>query len=167
MSRSIDYRCTYPTEVGRTFATLADPVYLRARLAAVGGPDSELLEHARDGDGVRYRLRFALPNHVLPPIVQPLVGDRLVIERTESLHPDGDGYRGDVAVAVPGAPVGAVGDMALRPAGSGSEFAVHADVTVRVPLIGGRIEESIAGNIRQLLVLESEFTRERLAADAG
>src|SRR5690349_3660730 len=142
MSRPIDYRCTYPTDVGRTFAALADPGYLRARLAAVGGPESELLEHARDGDEVRYRLRFALPNHVLPALVQPLVGGQLVIERTESLRPFDDGYLGDVSVAVPGAPVGADGDMTLRPTpdgSDGSEFAVHADVVVRVPLIGGRI----------------------------
>jgi hypothetical protein len=167
MARSIDYRCTYPTEVGRTFAALADPAYLRARLAAVGGPESELLEHARDGDEVHYRLRFALPNHVLPALVQPLVGGRLVIERTESLRPFDDGYLGDVEVAVPGAPVGADGEVTLRPAAGGSEFAVHADVVVRVPLIGGRIEESIADNIAKLLVLESDFTREWLAGRPG
>jgi hypothetical protein len=167
MSRSIDYRCTYPTEVGRTFAVLADPTYLRARLAAVGGPDSELLEHTRDGDDVHYRLRFALPNHVLPPLVQPLVGGQLLIERTESLRPFGDGYLGDVSVAVPGAPVSAEGDMTLRPAAEGTEFVVHSDVTVRVPLIGGRIEESIADNIRKLLVLEGDFTREWLAENAA
>jgi hypothetical protein len=166
MSRPIDYRCTYPTDVGRTFAALADPVYLRARLAEVGGPDAELLEHTRDGDEVRYRLRFALPRDVLPALVQSLVGDRLLIERTESLRPFDDGYLGDVSVAVPGAPVGADGDMTLRPAADGSEFAVHADVVVRVPLIGGRIEESIGDNIRQLLVLETDFTRKWLAGEA-
>jgi hypothetical protein len=165
MSRPIDYRCTYPTDVGRTFATLADPVYLRARLAEVGGPDAELLEHTRDGDEVRYRLRFALPRAVLPALVQSLVGDQLLIERTESLRPDGDGYRGDVDVAVPGAPVRASGGMALRPAATGSEFTVHTDVVVRVPLIGGRIEESVAENVRQLLKLESEFTRKWLAGE--
>jgi hypothetical protein len=163
MGRPIDYRCTYPADADRTFAVLADREYLSARLAAVGGPESELLEHTRDGDEVRYRLRFALPNHVLPPLVQPLVGNRLVIERTESLRPFGDGYRGDVEVAVPGAPVTADGDMTLRPAAGGSEFAVHADVVVRVPLIGGRIEASIAENVEKLLVLETDFTRTWLA----
>jgi hypothetical protein len=166
MSRPIDYRCTYPSEVGRTFAALADPAYLRARLAAVGGPDAELLEHTRDGDAVRYRLRFALPRDVLPPLVQSLVGDRLLIERTESLHPDGDGYGGDVQVAVPGAPVGATGGMTLRPVPEGSAFAVHVDVAVRVPLIGGRIEASVGDNIRQLLATETDFTRTWLAGNA-
>jgi Protein of unknown function (DUF2505) len=165
MSRPIDYRCSYPSEVGRTFAALADPDYLCARLAEVGGPDAELLEHTRDGDDVRYRLRFALERDVLPALVQSLVGGRLLIERTESLHPDGDGYGGDVRVAVPGAPVSATGGMTLRPAAGGSEFALHADVSVRVPLIGGRIEASVGDQVRQLLTSESEFTRKWLAGD--
>ena len=165
MSRPIDYRCSYPFDVGRTFAVLADPDYLRARLAEVGGPDSELLEHNRDGDDVRYRLRFALDKDVLPPLVQTLVGGRLLIERTEALRPDRDGYRGTVEVAVPGAPVHADGTMDLRPAAEGSEFTVHADLSVRVPLVGGRIEGSVAGQVRDLLAMETEFTRKWLAAD--
>jgi hypothetical protein len=166
MSRPIDYRCTYPFDVGRVFATLADPDYLRARLAEVGGPDSELLEHSRDGDEVRYRLRFVLERDVLPALVQSLVGGRLAIERTETLRPDGDGYRGTVEVAVPGAPVGADGWMDLRPtAGStSSDFTVHADLSVRVPLIGGRIEGGVVDQVRELLTMEGGFTRKWLAA---
>jgi uncharacterized protein DUF2505 len=40
-------------------------------------------------------------------------------------------------------------------------------VVVRVPLIGGRIEESIAENIRKLLVLEGDFTRKWLTENAA
>jgi hypothetical protein len=165
MSRPIDYRCTYPFDAGRTYAVLADPAYLRARLAKLGGPDSELLEHTADGAGVRYRLRFALDRDVLPPLVQSLVGGKLLIERAETLRPDGDGYRGDVQVSVPGAPVGALGDMSLRPVDGGCEFVVHADVAVRVPLLGGRIEASVGDQVRDLLAAEAAFTREWLTSN--
>ena len=51
-------------------------------------------------------------------------------------------YPGDVDVAIPGTPASAAGGMRLRdlPDG-GSELEVRADVTVSVPLIGGKIEE--------------------------
>jgi hypothetical protein len=35
---------------------------------------------------------------------------------------------------------------------------VHADVTVRVPLIGGKIEEIVADQVRRLLEAETQFT---------
>jgi hypothetical protein len=55
--------------------------------------------------------------------------------------------------------------MTLRPAAGGSEFTLHADVSVRVPLIGGRIEASVGDQVRQLLISESEFAREWLAGE--
>ena len=37
-------------------------------------------------------------------------------------------------------------------------FEVHADVKVRVPLIGGKIEEIVAEQVRRLLEAETAFT---------
>lgn len=165
MSRPIDYRTIVSFDAERVFAAMADPEYLRARLQQLGGPGAALLEHSEDGDGVRYRLRQGLEKDALPAIVQSLVGGNLVIERTETLHPDpAGGYRGDVGVDVPGAPVTAGGSMSLRDATGGSEFAVHAQVTVRVPLLGGRIEGVVAEQVQRLLAAETAFTGEWLAA---
>jgi Protein of unknown function (DUF2505) len=164
MSRPIDYRTVVPFPAERVFAAMADPEYLRARLRQLGGPGAELLEHSADAGGVRYRLRQGLEKDVLPAIVQSLVGGNLVIERTESLRPDAGGYHGDVDVDVPGAPVIADGSMSLRDVDGGSEFAVHAQVSVRVPLLGGRIEGVVAEQVQKLLAAETGFTREWLAA---
>ncbi len=165
MSRPIDYRTTLPFDTDEVFAAMADPEYLRARLQQLGGPGAALLEHAPDGAGVRYRLRQGLDKDVLPPVVESLVGGNLVIERTETLQPDGAGsYRGDVEVAVPGAPVVASGSITLRDAVEGSEFVVSARVEVRVPLFGGRIEGIVAEQVERLLAAETAFTREWIAA---
>ena len=48
--------------------------------------------------------------------------------------------------------------MRLADNGAGSEFEVHADVEVKVPLIGGKIEEIVAEQVRQLLEAETAFT---------
>lgn len=165
MSRPIDYRIIIGFDAETVFAAMADPEYLRARLQRLGGPGAALLEHSADGGGVRYRLRQGLEKDVLPAVVQSLVGGNLVIERTESLHPDGaGGFRGDVGVDVPGAPVTAGGSMTLRDAAGGSEFVVHAEVTVGVPLFGGRIEGVVAEQVQKLLAAETGFTGEWLAA---
>jgi len=70
-------------------------------------------------------------------------------------------------VQVPGAPVSAAGTTQLLDAPAGSEFAVQVAVTVKVPLLGGRIEETVAEQVRNLLVAETAFTQNWLRARIG
>jgi uncharacterized protein DUF2505 len=159
MARSIDYRSTlaYPAE--RVFAAITDEEYLQARLREIGGPGSALLDHEATPEAARYELRQGLSEKDLPPIVGKVMNGDLAIVRTETLNRIQPGrYSGDVDVAIPGAPASASGTMALADDGDGSLFEVHADVTVRVPLIGGKIEEIVADQVRRLLEAETEFT---------
>ena len=165
MARSIDYRTTmaYPAE--RVFATMTDPEYLQARLRELGGPGSALLDHEATPENAHYRLRQGLSEADLPPVVGKVVGGDLAIERTETLHRVTPGaYTGDVDVVINAAPASAAGTMTLTDATGGSEFAVHADVTVRVPLFGGKIEEIVADQVKRLLEAETQFTVRWLAA---
>jgi len=159
MARSIDYRSTlaYPAE--RVFAAITDEEYLQARLREIGGPGSALLDHEATPEAARYELRQGLSEKDLPPIVGKVMNGDLAIVRTETLNRIQPGrYSGDVDVAIPGAPASASGTMALAEDGDGSLFEVHADVTVRVPLIGGKIEEIVADQVRRLLEAETQFT---------
>jgi len=168
MPRPIDHRSALPHPADRVYAVMADPEYLRARLARIGGKGAELLEHSPDGDGVRYRLRQGLDRHLLPPLVQTLIPGDLMIERVESLGPDTiGGYRGDVDVRVPGTPVTARGAMRLADVEAGSEFAVRAQVSVNVPFLGGKLETMIAEQVVKLLDVETGFTREWLEQHRG
>jgi hypothetical protein len=168
MARQIDFRAPIPHPTEIVYATMVDADYLRARLQHLGGPGAALLEHHADASGARYRLRQGLDKSMLPPLVQTLVPDNLVLERTETIKPAGPGrYDGSVDVQVPGAPVTAVGRVRLDGAPGGSEFGVQAEVTVNVPFIGGRIEETVVEQVRNLLAAETEFTQEWLRTRAG
>ena len=159
MARSIDYRSTlaYPAE--KVFAAMTNKEYLEARLREIGGPGSALLDHEATPESARYELKQGLAEQDLPPIVGKVMNGDLAIIRTETLNRMQPGrYSGDVDVAIPGAPASASGGMALADEGAGSLFEVHADVTVKVPLIGGKIEEIVADQVRRLLEAETEFT---------
>jgi Protein of unknown function (DUF2505) len=159
MARSIDYRSTLNFPAEKVYATMTDPDYLRARLREIGGPGSGLLDHEASPDSARYELKQGLPEKDLPPVVGKVMNGDLAIVRTETLNRTAPGsYTGDVDVAIPGAPASAAGTMRLADAPDGSLFEVHADVTVRVPLIGGKIEEIVAEQVRRLLEAETAFT---------
>ena len=165
MSRQIDYRTTSPHPADEVYATMVDPEYLRDRLEQIGGPGAGLLEHSADVQGAHYRLRHGLDAKDLPSVVRGVLPGDVTIERTERwTRQDSGRYLGDVQVAIPGTPASAAGGMRLRdlPDG-GSELNVRADVTVSVPLIGGKIEEIVADQVQKLLTAESAFTQQWLA----
>src|ERR687890_651627 len=145
MARSIDYRSTMAFPAEKVFAAMTDAEYLRARLRELGGPGSGLLEHEATPEGARYRLKQGLAESDLPPIVGKVMNGDLAIERTETLRRNSPGSS-------------AAGTMTLADAPDGSLFEVHADVNVRVPLIGGKIEEIVAEQVRRLLEAETAFT---------
>ncbi len=163
MSRQSEYRSTsrYPAE--RVFAVMTDAEYLRARLAKIGGKDAALLEHTVDAEGVRFHLRQGLDARDLPPMVRTFLAGDIVIERVETWTRKEEGrYEGETQVTIAGTPASAVATSRLGDTGGGSELVVVTDVTVGVPLIGGTVESIVAERVKELLALESGFTREWL-----
>lgn len=53
--------------------------------------------------------------------------------------------------------------MRIADVDGGSEVRIRAEVTVKVPLVGGRIEQAVAGQIEQLLAAETQFTLSRIS----
>lgn len=167
MSRQFDYRTDAEVAAARMFAATVDADCIRARLAELGGPNAALLEHRADADSARFRVRHGLNTDDLPPAVRGFVPGAIEIDRLETWTRSGEGtYDAHADVDVRATPASATATMRLADknpgtAGDtgteGSTFHVHTDVTVRVPLLGGRIEESVGGQINQLLALETAF----------
>jgi hypothetical protein len=164
MSRQSEHRSTSLYSAEQVYTTMVDADYLKERLEKIGGKDAALLQHTADADGARFTLRQGLDSRDLPPVVRSLLSGDIVIERTETWTRSAPGaYRGDAQVVIKGTPASAVGTMSLRDGAGGSELVVRTDVTVQVPIIGGKIESSVAEQVKGLLALETEFTLAHLA----
>lgn len=165
MSRQIDYRSTSTYPADEVYATMVDREYLDARLKQLGGPGAKVLEHQVGAEGGRYRIRHGMESKDLPSVVRSFLAGDVVIERTEGwTRKDPGRYHGDVEVLIKGTPASAVGGMRLHDVdASGSELLVRADVTVKVPFVGGKIEAVIAEQVQNLLAAETEFTLAWLA----
>ena len=164
MATQFDYRSTSTYPADEVYATMVDPDYLRARLAQIGGPGAALLEHSADTDTARYRLRHGIDPKNLPSVIRTVLPGKVVIERVETWRRQGAGdYTGDVGVTIPGTPGSATGTMRLRDIDGGSELHIRIEVTVNVPLLGGKVESMVSGHIKDLLAQESAFTQQWLA----
>jgi Protein of unknown function (DUF2505) len=153
----------FPAPPTAVYALYTDADFLQSRLEDCGALDPKVLSVEKTDDAVTTVTQQSIPASVLPSMVSSMMPGNPVTERTESWRADGEGYLADFSVTVKGAPASIKGTMALTPSGSGSStLAVRAQALVPIPLFGGRIEQTIAEQVGQLIGIESEYTRTRL-----
>lgn len=160
----------FPAPPPAVYALLIDREFLAGRLADCGGVNPEIVTLDVAGENgaqtATVVTRQAIPSDVLPAMVASLMAGNPVTERTENWRQDGDGYLADFSVNVKGAPASLKGTMTLAPAGDGgaaSTLTVQGNAAVPIPMFGGKIEEVIASQIGELLQMEGDYTRSRLA----
>jgi hypothetical protein len=163
MAHQIDHHGRFSSDAPTVYAAVSSRPFLLARLAELGGEHSSLESYEEDGGMVRHHSRHGIPADVLPQAVRTLAAGSLTVDRRESWRPGDGDYRGEVTIAIPGVPGELGGTQRIVAAGSGSELIAAGSVHVPVPLLGGRIEESVIGYITELLDAESEFTRHWLS----
>lgn len=159
MARRIEHRSEFPHDAATVYRTVVDREYLSKRLTELGGNDPAIVRHTASEDSASFALRHGIDGADLPPAVRTIVGGDLTIDREESWRrrPDG-GYTGEVVVGVAGMPGELRGEQTLRDSGTGSVLTVAGNVSVPVPFVGGKVEETIGHHLRSLLDAEHEFT---------
>jgi hypothetical protein len=161
MARSIEHRSSYPVDPATLQKTLVDKDFLRAKLTRLGGTHAKLLDYRVDGETVEFRTTHGVPEGKLPGPVRALMGGELTIERTESWRGD---HTGTVRVALPHSPGELTATVRLTATKDGCTQVLDGRIKVGIPLLGGKIEDSVGGHILKLLDAEAEFTKQWLLA---
>jgi len=160
--RTFDLSVESPATVGQILSAFGDGEYWRARLATFGGGTATLSSLIIDASGaVTVAITLGLLRDRLPKVVTQLHRGDLEMVRNETWSWVGGGrVRGDIDVAVPGAPLSAVGQALLVPEGNGSRMKYTTTVAVKIPLVGGRIESFICGQTSDEITKLQNFTTE-------
>ena len=144
--KRVSHTLTYPgTTVDSVYAMLADPAFRRAV-----GKYQEVVDFACDitpnGAGMRVRLDVAHATDEIPSFAQRLVGSeiRMVQEESWSSH-----SQADVTVTIPGKPGDMTGQVTLAQAGADVVQQIELAVKVSIPLVGGKVEDLVAGFARK------------------
>lgn len=97
----------------------------------------------------------------LPGFVKKVITGKLLITRTDHWGPlVGDVADGTLAGGSSSLPAKVEGTMTLRPDGEGSVLTVRGKSTVKIPLIGGKIESLINDMVRDMVDQETRDTIE-------
>ena len=150
----------YEGSVAQVHQAFRDEQYWLARLADSGADDATLdsIELGPDGS-VEVATTQVLRADRLPGLVTQFHRGDLAIRRVESWTGLLDGAASaTVAGSIAGAPVSLTGDANLAPSESRARLAFRATVEVRIPLVGGKVENFIGTLLVDLLIAEQRFT---------
>jgi hypothetical protein len=167
MPRSFDVSVESEASVDQIRSAFGDQGYWRARLAAFSNGTAKLDSLNIDQGGtVTVVIKVSLFRDRLPKLVTQLHRGDLEMVRNERWSRIGGGrMRGEVSVAVPGAPLSMLGEALLAPVPSGSQLKYSTTVSVKIPLVGGKIEGYIGGQLAEQITAIQHFTTEWIAGN--
>lgn len=168
MPRSFDMAAEYDGTVEQVHRAFADERYWLARLTDSGADvyslDSMVLD---EHGGIDVVTTQTLRADRLPGVVSQFHFGDLSFVREETWSAVADGKAGaTVKGSIPGAPAGLTGTGVLTPHGTGSRLQFTVEVEVRVPLVGGKIENWIGSQLVDLVIAEQRFTTAWIAENA-
>ncbi|UQX09666.1 DUF2505 domain-containing protein [Candidatus Mycobacterium methanotrophicum] len=158
MPRSFEVSAESSATVEQVHSAFSDEDYWLARLASLNG--SAGLESLIVDDDLIVRVATTqdLGRDLLPGIVAKFYGRDVQIRHTETWRPVGGQLRGEISVAVSGAPGSGCGAASVAPIQSGSLLTFTGTVEFKVPLVGGAIESFIAREFAQGIPNIQDFT---------
>ncbi|GJF18011.1 hypothetical protein NGTWS1803_06520 [Mycolicibacterium cyprinidarum] len=160
--RSFDVTTETSATVAAVHSAFGDRDYWLARLAAYGGDSMTLDSLAVDADGTAAVTTVQdLRSDGLPGVFARVLPGDLKLVRTETWRSADDGQvHGEVLISAHGVPGSGHGSAVLEPVPAGSRLRFAGTLEVRIPLVGGRIEQYIAHLIAKEIPEMQRFTTE-------
>ena len=160
---ALRFEYAFPAGVEEVHAVLTDPGFLRGYAAATESREVQV-EVAPDGSSTQ--VRRVLPTDAVPAFAKPFLGDEVPVQESVAWRPpDADGSRyGDLVVeaAVASRQAGLRGTVRLLPEGPGCRLVAEGDVSVKVPLVGGKLAPLVEQLVQSALRKQCELAAERL-----
>ncbi|HET7430124.1 MAG TPA: DUF2505 domain-containing protein [Nocardioides sp.] len=151
--KRVSHTLTYPaTTVHDVFAMFADPAYRKAvsEYQRVVDFDCRI---SMNGDGMDVQLEQAHGTDRIPGFAQKLVGSEIRFLHRETWEsPAG----ADIHVTIPGKPGEMTGTETLTQSGEDVVQRIDLSVKVSLPLVGGKVEDLVAGFVGKAFDAENK-----------
>lgn len=151
--KRVNHTLTYPgTTVHDVFAMFADPAYRRAVSEYQHVIDFDC-RIEMNGEGMDVQLEQAHGTDRIPGFAQKLVGREIrFLQRETWESPSG----ADLHVTIPGKPGDITGSETLTQSGDDVVQQIDLSVRVSMPLVGGKVEDLVAGFVGRVFDAENK-----------
>jgi hypothetical protein len=160
--KRVSHTLTYPgTTVHDVFAMFGDPAYRKAVSDYQRVVDFDC-RISMNGEGMDVQLEQAYGTDRIPGFAQKLVGHEIRFLQTETwASPES----ADIHVTIPGKPGDMTGTEHLTQSGDDVVQRIELAVKVSMPLVGGKVEDLIAGFIGKAFDAENKVGVKWLAGE--
>ena len=151
--KRVSHTLTYPgTTVDDVYAMLADPAYRKAVADYQRVTDFDC-QVTPSGSGMKVRLEQAHGTDRIPSFAKKIVGAEIRFVQEESwASPAG----ADITVTIPGKPGDMTGTTSLTQSGADVVQQIDLAVKVSIPLVGGKVEDLVAGFVTKAFDAENK-----------
>ena len=156
MGTRLTHTMTYDASLAEVSAMLDDPAYREAVVAAQGGSEGSV-SFEQVGDHVVVVVSQLQPSEGIPGFAKKFVGDQIHLLQREAWT---SGDHADLEVTIPGKPGQMVGSIELSEDGGTTTQTVDVEISVHIPLVGGKIEKLIADLLCKALRAEEQVGRD-------
>ncbi|WP_183098775.1 DUF2505 domain-containing protein [Nocardioides pelophilus] len=140
MSTRIVHELTYDAPLAAVAAMLADPAFREEVCVYQRATKHSVSIEGVQGDPMKVRIEYSQPTDRVPGFAKKFVGAETDIVQSETW---GSPERGDIHVTIPGKPGDLTGTAVLTEKDGVTTETVTFDITVKIPLVGGKIEALI------------------------
>lgn len=162
IKREVDYPAT-PDEV---LALYTDPAALERKFTAIGARSFTLTSRAVSASAAALAWHRTMSAEV-PGVAAKVIPSEQTLDELHAWERRDDGWRGEVEVKISGTPVRMAGEILLTAAEGGCHQEVRLEITVKVPLIGGRIAGMVAQSVEASIAAEMAWNARELGGAEG
>lgn len=160
MSTARTVTFAYPDSPAEVAALLQDAVYLRHRSETAGEHNIDVrVEHTQAGTRVTVAREKSFD---IPAFAKLAVGNASKAVESTLWRADGERWLADYTIDVTGLPIKIQGHSVLTPNAGGCQYTSTFEATVRIPLIGKRLEGLVADGIEEQLLLNAQRNKDAL-----
>lgn len=164
MARRMNYsaRFTYSTE--QVYAALSSRDHWDARIEEMKKYSHNELKSFEVGEsGIDVVMHHIIPRTELPDIAQTVMKKDMVITRNVHFDPYSETTEGKYDASIPAGPGSLKGVTSLFTTDTGSTLRTSSEAKVFLPFVGGKLEQLMLVNLRDLWRGEGEVTADWLA----
>ena len=161
----IHHQLHFRASAAQAAAAYADPAYHQMRAAALdaeepnvqitGSPDTSFTAHST----------FESSTQRIPDTYRRFLGSRATLTEMQTWTREESGqYRGTLEITISGLPAKVTAHSTLRDDSGGSLMEVHANLTVKIPLMGSTIEQAMEPYVSDVFDTEQRTMNEYLGS---